>query len=398
MLKTLIKALLPSMLLLTSVDYGLKAQNTYPWPESGNIGINVGSYPVVNKLQIGPNGQGWNGNDMVISNLTGSLAIHNEVGQTYLYGTQAIAIRPGFGKMAIFAHASGYVGIQSTNPQGTLQVSDYRPIIIKPNGNNGVYGSEIGFNAVLNTSVVPNTFRKLGGTSQNGGASIAVDYSGNMLFQMYNGNTEFESITNYAPQVTFLNNGNVGIGTSSPGTKLHLSGSGQEIKFLSGTNTSGYALSIGINDDGINFSNNSSIRGFNFSNQVGTLMRIMSDGNIGIGTASPDSKLSVSGTIHAKEVKVDLNVPGPDYVFDSDYKPASLEETKAYIDRYKHLPEIPSAKEMEANGVNVGEMNILLLKKIEELTLHLIEQDKRIEQLERAVNESAAAGGRGKTK
>lgn len=90
----------------------------------------------------------------------------------------------GGGVTPLFIQGSaGNVGIQSTNPQGTLQIADYRPVIIKSNGGSGVYGSKIGFNAVLNTSVVPNTFRKLGGTSQNGGASIAVDYSGNMLFQ-----------------------------------------------------------------------------------------------------------------------------------------------------------------------------------------------------------------------
>jgi hypothetical protein len=57
----------------------------------------------------------------------------------------------------------------------------------------------------------------------------------------------------------------------------------------------------------------------------------------------------------------------------------SLEETKAYIDANKHLPEVPSAKEMEKNGVQLGEMNMLLLKKVEELTLHLIEQNKKLQ-------------------
>ena len=106
------------------------------------------------------------------------------------------------------------------------------------------------------------------------------------------------------------------------------------------------------------------------------------DKNIGIGTNNPDSKLTVKGSIHAEEVKVDLSVPGPDYVFESDYDLKSLEEIEAYIKAEKHLPEIPSAKEMEANGVQLGEMNMLLLKKIEELTLHTIAQEKKINELE----------------
>ncbi len=112
-------------------------------------------------------------------------------------------------------------------------------------------------------------------------------------------------------------------------------------------------------------------------------MRISSGGNVGIGTTAPDAKLAVKGTVHAQEVKVDLSVPGPDYVFDNDYKLLSLEEIKTYIDKNKHLPEVPSAKEMEANGVNLGEMNMLLLKKIEELTLYLIEQNKRTAKSEK---------------
>jgi hypothetical protein len=99
---------------------------------------------------------------------------------------------------------------------------------------------------------------------------------------------------------------------------------------------------------------------------------------VGIGTTQTDAKLTVNGTVHTKEVKVDLNVPGPDYVFEKDYPLMSLEETKAYIDANKHLPEVPSAKEMEKNGVQLGEMNMLLLKKVEELTLYSIEQNQKL--------------------
>ena len=101
-------------------------------------------------------------------------------------------------------------------------------------------------------------------------------------------------------------------------------------------------------------------------------------GNVGIGTSSPDAKLAVKGTVHANEVKVDLNVPGPDYVFNEDYNLTSLDSIKTYIDQNKHLPEVPSAKEMEKDGIQLGEMNMLLLKKIEELTLHVIEQNKKL--------------------
>jgi hypothetical protein len=99
-------------------------------------------------------------------------------------------------------------------------------------------------------------------------------------------------------------------------------------------------------------------------------------GNLGIGITTPDEKLTVKGKIHAQEVRLDLSFPGPDYVFEKDYKLPSLTETQKYIKENKHLPEVPSAKEMEEKGINLSEMNMLLLKKVEELTLHLIEQDK----------------------
>ena len=102
-------------------------------------------------------------------------------------------------------------------------------------------------------------------------------------------------------------------------------------------------------------------------------------GNVGIGTTTPDKKLTVNGTIHAKEVLVDLNVPGPDYVFEPDYQLRDLDELQQYIETNKHLPEIPSAATMEEEGISVSEMNMLLLKKVEELTLYILEQESKIE-------------------
>ena len=118
------------------------------------------------------------------------------------------------------------------------------------------------------------------------------------------------------------------------------------------------------------------------------LLNDTGSGNVGIGTSNPTEKLTVDGAIYSKEVRVDLSVPGPDYVFEKDYHLPSLEELTQYIHAYKHLPGVPTAKEMNQEGIELGVMNMILLKKIEELTLYVIKlqsenqkQDDMIRQL-----------------
>lgn len=95
------------------------------------------------------------------------------------------------------------------------------------------------------------------------------------------------------------------------------------------------------------------------------------------------STFEVEGTIRSKEVKVEA-APWPDYVFEPNYDLRSLEEIEKFIQTEKHLPEIPSSSEVEDNGISIGQMSALLLKKIEELTLYTLRQEAKIKRLEEA--------------
>jgi hypothetical protein len=111
------------------------------------------------------------------------------------------------------------------------------------------------------------------------------------------------------------------------------------------------------------------------------LMRIKGNGNVGIGTSNPQSKLAVNGAVTALDYAL-VSAMAADYVFEPDYKLKTLSETDTYIKANKHLPAFKSAKHYEANGYTMVEMNIALEQTVEELTLHAIAQEKRMNTLQ----------------
>ncbi|MES2275318.1 MAG: hypothetical protein V4592_04800 [Bacteroidota bacterium] len=184
--------------------------------------------------------------------------------------------------------------------------------------------------------------------------------------------------------MAILSSGNIGIGTTNPTAPLQVNGAIYTTTSDYSKLSTGSALSVGTgtttgNTYGIIQQSN------NGGTNAGNMVLNPYGGNIGIGTLAPDEKLTVYGKIHSQEVKVDLSVPGPDYVFEPTYKLPTLSEIKTFVDKNHHLPEIPSAAEMVKNGLDLGDMNTKLLKKVEELTLYLIEQQKQVEALRQTV-------------
>jgi hypothetical protein len=114
-------------------------------------------------------------------------------------------------------------------------------------------------------------------------------------------------------------------------------------------------------------------------NQLSHLLLVRSRMLIGNGEPDPESVLTVNGKITAKDVEVKPR--WGDFIFDKDYKLLSLDQVEDFISIHKHLPNIPSEAEVSANGIELGKMNSLLLQKIEELTLYMIELKKENEKL-----------------
>lgn len=196
--------------------------------------------------------------------------------------------------------------------------------------------------------------------------------------------------------------GNVGIGTENPAYKLDVEG---DLKLGSSDGSSNPSLIIKgpVTPSGIQghrdirfefYAAGSSIirayRGSSWDNNLQFLtthnnatpevrMHIGSSGNVGIGTEKPQEMLDVRGIISAKEIKVQV-LSGADYVFNENYKLKPLLEVDSFVKENKHLPEIPSEKQMINDGLGVNEFQIKLLQKIEELTLYAIEQEKRLNE------------------
>ncbi len=208
--------------------------------------------------------------------------------------------------------------------------------------------------------------------------------------------------------LTVLNNGKIGINTSSVGTsfapspnlKLQINGDMTvESNHIISLDQNYYVHAYMQYDNSLSKARfkHSGYYGHRFDDNGGTRMVINQGGNVGIGTITPDEKLTVKGKIHAEEVRVDLNVP-PDFVFQKyytgksslkrDYKMLTLEEVEVFTKKNHHLPEIPSAKEIKKEGLNLKQMTTLLLQKVEELTLYTIEQEKRIKKLEQKLKET----------
>ena len=312
----------------------------------------------------------------------------------------------GYNNRKFVLTPSGNVGIGTVSPQETLHV-------------NGSIRGNIGTGALR---VKSSTGYLDLGAQNSSWAHIYTDrpavifnkdiYTTTNSFSSYTGDLLLKAQGSEKFRIK-SSNGYVGIGTTNPAAKLHVfNGDNSYGAILANADEASFSLytksistqpvniesfRLGLkygtdeNNGFISFYRGGGTSGgfLGFSTNGIERIRVDNNGNVGIGTSNPDSELTVKGKIHTQEVNIDLNgAVAPDYVFLEDYNLRTLDEVSYYINKNGHLPNIPSAKKMEEEGVNLKEMTLKLLEKIEELTLYTIEQEKRIKQLEKKLNEN----------
>ncbi|TCI91492.1 hypothetical protein [Tenacibaculum sp. M341] len=184
--------------------------------------------------------------------------------------------------------------------------------------------------------------------------------------------------------------GRLGIGVSNPSTQLDINGHAK----LDAVASPYTNIQIGHQANDRIFADNHDQKHYgggmffrvhndNLTHKYIDVMMLGENGNVGIGVKSNNNyKLAIAGKMISEEVTVKLRSSWPDYVFTNDHKLPTLQEVEQHIKEKGHLANIPSAKEVEENGVKIGEMNKKLLEKVEELTLYTIQQEKDLKNQE----------------
>lgn len=236
-------------------------------------------------------------------------------------------------------------------------------------------------------------------------AGLCLASSLNAQTTAQNGVKVTSSSTSTTGLLRVVKNDYIGLGVNSQKDILQLSSSGR-LMLTNQISGSSFCIGNGWDKAGtprfciiqnymyphvyVDFYENMYFRGDHDNETPSCPLVLQKNGSVGIGyrptyTTNQDHtkgyKLAVNGSIHAKSIDVDLN-GWADYVFDENYDLKSIDEVASYVKENKHLPGVKSAEEMTSKSVNLGDNQQMLMQKIEELTLYIIELNNRIKELE----------------
>ena len=279
------------------------------------------------------------------------------------------------GAKPYFIYKEGKIGIGTISPNAKLDVR----------GNISITGSEEKNDSYISQLKFINLY-----TTTSPMASIGVKTRKSVIAPFDYSNIVFNTSNGYntlSEKMRIADNGNVGIGTNTPESKLHIKGNSSMYSTIENTVGDSKIVMGAVTNRNIIYSrkldNAPQVLKLQVSNENDFV--INTNGKIGLGTTITGShKLAVEGSIGAREIKVEGS-GWSDFVFEKSYKLPSLENVEKHIKEKGHLKDIPSAKEVEKNGFFLGEMDAKLLQKIEELTLYTIQQEKKIKELEKMV-------------
>ncbi len=412
------------LIVVLSTYFGTTAQNLYPTSKNSNVTIDGGYIKLIMPETEG----GWARGFFNYSgtNKLSGIGLFG-VGSTPSHLYLAHGESPWSSGLGIYIKTNGFIGIGTISPS--------LPIDVKGNGS---ISKVEGINVIGISS-----FRGLNGsginigTFENKDPIIRTTYTGtDMVFGTRLGSKNYE-------RMRITDDGKIGIGTNSPTSKLEVKNGSI---FIHGTSTGQGRLILQKDNGGNQFEWYPQDAGLFLYNRTAKSfeMSVLNNGNVGIGTNNPIAKFDVNhssntswagkiynsggsgkgllikagsagnstnpilqledvngnkrfvvvstgdamlnGRLKTKEVMVKVDV-WSDFVFCPQHDLIPLDKLEQYIDEHKHLPDVPSEKEVKEKGLNLGENNALLLQKIEELTLYIIEQNKQLKsQSEKILN------------
>ncbi len=199
--------------------------------------------------------------------------------------------------------------------------------------------------------------------------------------------------------VTFVgSNSRIGIGTDNPTSNLHITSGISPTLRLEQNATSGFTPQTwDVAGDDAHFFvrdvTNSANQPFKIAPNAPTNTVVLSaNGNVGLGIQAPNAALEVAGDVMASGsfISNGTTLSVPDFVFSPDYQLLPIAELASFVADHRHLPDVPSGREIHANGLDVTKMQIVLLEKVEELTLYTIQQQQTIDQLRSEMAEMSA--------